>query len=49
MEVGNSDDESPYFPFTHYSATVSEDAPVGTTIMTIRAFDNDMHDMVGGT
>ena len=46
MEVGNSDDEAPYFPYTIYMAAIPEDAALGTEVKVISAIDNDKNKMV---
>ena len=39
--VADQNDEWPYFEQPFYSASVMEDTPIGTTIMTVTAKDKD--------
>lgn len=39
--VDDQNDNAPRFELSEYTATISEDVPIGTSVMTIQAMDSD--------
>jgi hypothetical protein len=44
IDVLDSNDQQPEFPKSSYNATVPENVPVGTTVLTVEAEDKDVGD-----
>ena len=47
VNVEDINDEAPYFPFSEYTATVTEDAPRGQPVASVKAIDADADSQVG--
>ena len=47
VNVEDINDEAPYFPFSEYTATVTEDAPRGQPVASVKATDADANSQVG--